>query len=298
MNSIALLMLLLGVGWVVKLYSTRHGKRELCDKVFDVFTKLLYNLFFPIMFYNIFADRGLNLADASITILVTVYVTLSILLLYPLLKNFNPRIRNPIILTSIFPNVVFLGFPVLLALYGDITYASLYSLVMLVYNITVGGLLGARRHEVFYAVVKLPILYGFMIGVIVHYTLPSIAVPTIMYTKTLSSIITTYGAALVLGYSLPATLSNMREYYTPTLIQGVYRFTVSPIIHYTLAILLALPDMAVKQLLAESIMPPALTNTILARVHGWDYEYTATSTLITTLASLIIVSVIAVLGLF
>lgn len=291
-------MLLLSIGWAVKLYSTRHGRKELCDRVFNIFTKLLYNLFFPIMFYNIFATRGLDLADASITILVTVYVLLSILILYPFLRSYSPVMRNPIILTSIFPNVVFLGFPILLTLYGDITYASLYSLVMLVYNITVGGLLGARRHEVFYAVVKLPIIYGFIVGVLVHYMFPLVIEPTVLYTKALSSIIATYGAALVLGYSLPVTLSNTREYYAPTLIQGFYRFVVSPIIHYVLAMLLSLPEVAVKQLLVESIMPPALTNTILARVHGWNYEYTATSTLITTLVSLVIVSSTAMLGLF
>lgn len=291
-----MLLLLLGTGWAIKVVAGRL-KTEWVEKTINVFVRLLYSLFFPIMFFNIFAERGLNLADASITILVLFYVALSLGILHTITRGLEPRVRNAVITTCIFPNVVFLGFPVLMALYGDITYASLYSLVMLVLNISVGGLLGVRRRGIIKAIIHLPILYGFIVGVIAHYTVEYMVIESMLaYTKGPVSIISTYGAAIVMGYSIPTTTMAVRRQLGLIGLQALYRFMVSPTLHILLSMLFILPLEACKQVLVESMMPPALTNTILARVHGWDHEYTAASTLTTTLTSLGIIPLLAAIG--
>ena len=274
MERIALLLLLLGIGWTIRLTSNRVN-RDRIDKIINMFTNLLYSLFFPLMFFNIFAERGLSLADLSITILVLSYTIISLAVLYMITRGYSGKLRNAVIVTLIFPNTIFLGFPVVMTLCGDITYASLYSLVMLVLNITVGGLLGMQRHGIVWSIIKLPILYGFVSGVIAHYVIGDTIITFMSFAKTLTSIISTYGAALVMGYSIPVSTTILSQYYKLIGLQIIYRFVISPLIHHTLTIPLTLPYNAYRQVIIESMMPPALINTILARVHGWDYGYAA-----------------------
>ena len=294
-DRIVLLLSLLGIGWAIRLTSIKVN-RDRIDKIINTFTNLLYSLFFPLMFFNIFAERGLNLADLSITILVFSYTMISLVILYMVTHRYSKKLRNAVIVTAIFPNVIFLGFPVVITLCGDITYASLYSLVMLVLNITVGGLLGMQRHEIVWSIIKLPILYGFASGVVAHYVIGDIVITFTSFAKTITSVISTYGAAMVMGYSIPASTTILSRYYKLIGLQIIYRFVASPLIHHILTIPLVLPYEACQQVIIESMMPPALTNTILARVHGWDYEYAASTTLITTLISLAVIPVLASLG--
>jgi len=108
------------------------------------------------LFFNIFAERGLEIADLSITILVFFYTAISLSILYVLTRGIDVGRRNPIILTAIFPNAIFLGFPMVMAICGNIVYASLYGLVMLVLNIAVGGLMGLSRSQVLQSVMRIP----------------------------------------------------------------------------------------------------------------------------------------------
>ena len=148
--GIVVLLILLIVAWLFKIIVIRHSLRlhEYIDKVLDCFSKILYNVLFPLMFFNIFVVRGLNIADIAITVTVLAYVAISLVTLMVLGRRIDTATRNSVILTYTFPNVVFLGFPIVMSICGNLFYASLYSLVIFVLNLVVGGLLGINKKYV------------------------------------------------------------------------------------------------------------------------------------------------------
>jgi len=285
---------LMGLGMILKLVSVKWFKP--LDDIINYFTKILYYGLLPLLFFNIFYTRGLDLADANITLIVTIYVAASIGFLWALTRNLEPGLRNGLVLSSIFSNAIFLGFPVLYFLYNDITYASLYSLVLLSYNIAIGGLLGAEKN-IAKNIAKIPLIYGFIAGTLTHYLAPWLGETITPVIADPVSKLTTYGSIIIVGFSIPLTTHVIRRYWKLILLQGFFRYTISPLIHYILLLALPIPVQGFYQLIVESIMPPGLINTVLARIHGWNHEYTASATLVLTLTTPLTIIVLRSLGL-
>ena len=143
----------------------------------------------------------------------------------------------------------------------------------------------------------MPILYGFITGLLVHYTIPLQITYIVSYVNKPISIISTYGAAVVTGYSLPVSLSYIRIYKKLIILQVIYRLIFSPLIHLLIGLaILQMPYIAFKQVLIESMMPPALSNVILSRVYNWNTEFASISTLISTFIALIVVPLLSLAG--
>ena len=273
---------LMGLGMLLKYIASKWFKW--IERIVDMFTKVLYYGLLPLLFFNIFYTRGLDIADVNISIIVTVYVFVSIGLLWYTSRKLDPGLRKSLVMSSIFSNAIFLGFPILYFLYNDITYASLYSLVLLSYNIAIGGLLGAEKN-IAKNIAKIPLIYGFTAGVLAHYYAPWIGEPIVTCIAEPVSKLTTYGSIIIVGFSIPLTTHVIRKYWKLILLQGLFRYTISPLIHYVLLLALPIPVQGYYQLMVESIMPPGLINTVLARIHGWNHEYAASATLVLTLTT-------------
>ncbi len=280
--TIGLLMGFIGLGLLIKIVL---GKIKLIDKAIHLFSKFLYFILLPLVFFDTFAKRGLVVADASIFTIAIIYVFVSVLALMKIPINSDHRIRNAMIITSIFQNNVFLGFPVLLILFNDIGAAATYSLVIFILHISTAGLLAASEENILISVAKIPIIYGFLGGTAVHYLLPSIypvLEPLLEPTHQLLS----YGAVFVLGYTLPLTLRHVFIHKKCFAIITLWRFLVSPVMHYLMIILLPMPTLYKMEIMVLSFMPPAVMNTVIARIYGWEPEFVASSTLVLTLISL------------
>ena len=282
LEIIVMLFGLMGLGMLLKYVSNKWFKW--IEDLVDGFTKILYYGLLPLLFFNIFYSRGLDIADLKISIIVSLYVFLSIGLLWSTSRKLDPGLRKSLVTSSIFSNAIFLGFPILYFLYNDITYASLYSLVLLSYNIAIGGLLGAEKNIV-KSIAKIPLIYGFTAGVLAHYYVPWIGDPLVAHIAEPVSKLTTYGSIIIVGFSIPLTTHVIRKYWKLILLQGFFRYTISPLIHYVLLLAFPIPVQGYYQLMVESMMPPGLINTVLARIHGWDHEYAASVTLVLTLTT-------------
>ncbi len=294
LEIIVMLFGLMGLGMLLKYVSSKLFRW--IEDVVDCFTKILYYGLLPLLFFNIFYSRGLDIADLNISIIVSLYVFLSIGLLWSTSRKLDPGLRKSLITSSIFSNAIFLGFPILYFLYNDITYASLYSLVLLSYNIAIGGLLGAEKN-IAKNIAKIPLIYGFVAGVLVHYYAPWLGESIVTYIAEPVSKLTTYGSIIIVGFSIPLTTHVLRRYWRLILLQGLFRYTMSPLIHYVLLLVFPIPIQGCYQLMVESMMPPGLINTVLARIHGWDHEYAASATLVLTLTTPPIIILLRSLGL-
>jgi len=290
--TIAGLFLFIGLGVFTKYLL---GKYKLIDHSVQFFSKIIYYIILPLVFIDTFARRGLELADLSILIVSVTYVVISIVVLLFIPFKKNGALRKAVLLMSIFQNNVFLGFPVLLLLYNDISAAAMYSLIIFVLHISVAGLLAGGRENILYSVAKIPVLYGFILGTLIHYTIYRQYLSIAFILSPFHTILS-YGAVYVLGYTLPLTLGHVREYMEVLYITSIWRLGVSPLIHYILLLLVPIPLLYYKEIMVLSFLPPAVMNTVIARIYGWKPEVVASITMILTLITLGIIPVIMFIG--
>ena len=177
-------------------------------------------------------------------------------------------------------------------IYGDISAAAMYSLMMFIFQILISGLLATIKQNILKAILKIPIIYGFTIGIVIHYLFSEIygwISPILAPTHLMLS----YGAVYVLGATIPLSIKPIAIHKIETLVIGLWRFLLSPIIHYTLIVLLELPLMYEAQIMVLSIMPPAVMNTVIARIYNWKPEMVA-STMLCTFIGLLIVGILII----
>ena len=118
-KSVFALMTIIGLGY----YFT--GKPWFGKSGMDFLSKFTIQATIPFyMFYNIYKDVGTreNLFDLIRKLPVTFGVTLLCILVGAIVAKLfrvDPKRKNTFIVASAFPNVVFIGFPVIQALWGD-----------------------------------------------------------------------------------------------------------------------------------------------------------------------------------
>ena len=265
------------------------------NKFIEYLSKVVYYILLSAVFLDTFASRGLELADANVAITTLIYVVISIAILVNLRFLRDPISRRAVAITSTFQNSVFLGFPVLMIVYGDIGAAAMYGLMMFILQILISGLLAVAKQNLLKAILKIPVIYGFSIGVTMHYLFSDIyqwMAPILAPTHLMLS----YGAVYVLGATIPLSIKPIAIHKIEALIIGLWRFLISPIIHYILITILELPPLYEAQIMVLSIMPPAVMNTVIARIYNWKPEMVASTTMLHTFIGLLIIGTLLILN--
>jgi len=234
------------------------------------------------------------IADISIVVLALIYTALSLIALRFARFTRDYRMWRAVAITSIFQNGVFLGLPLTTVFFGDISAAAIYGLLMLALYIVVGYMLALARGGALRKVLKLPALYGFLAGIVLHYTARSPYSLLEPYTWIIHRAMS-YGAVYILGISLNPSLKLLVEHVRELVVVAVWRFVVNPVIHYVVLLFTPLPSSYWKQLMFVSFMPPAVMNTVIARVYGWYPDVVAGITFALTLLSLVVSPAIALL---
>ncbi len=272
------------------------GKHKWFHNGVNLLSKFVYYVLVPVVFFDIFMARGLAIADAGVLLTVTIYVVVSVAGLMIGLRGLDDKRRKAVTITSTFQNAVFLGFPVVMIMFGDLTPAAMYSLVMFIYHLVTAGMLSTGKTNIARSVAGIPIIYGFSLGTLLHYTVdPSIVEPLHQLLAPTHPMLS-YTAVFVLGASIPLNLSVITSSVREVVLIGLWRFIIGPLIHYLVMLLIDLPPLYEGEIMVLSFMPPAVMNTVLARIYGWEPEMVAGATMIHTFIGLIIILYFAVLG--
>ena len=289
-TPIVIVLGFIGLGILSKVFL---GKYQHFSIFIEYLSKFIYYVLLTAVFLDTFAYRGLKLADMSIVIIALIYTVTSIVVLVNLRILSDVVSRKAVAITSTFQNAVFLGFPILMIMYGDVGVAAMYSLIILTLQTLISGLLATIKKDILKSILKIPIIYGFTIGIAIHYLFNEIyrwISPILAPTHLMLS----YGAVYVLGATIPLSIKPIIMHKIETLVIGLWRFLSSPIIHYILAVLLELPLMYKAQIMVLSIMPPAVLNTVVARIYNWKPEMVASTTMLYTFIGLLVVVVLII----
>lgn len=198
-------------------------------------------------------------------------------------------------------NTVYVGLPVITALFGDKSVA--FILLYYIANTTIFWTIGAyeisrdkdRSLKIplfskasLHRIIS-PVLIGFMsaiVLVLLNIHLPSFIMNSCKYLGNM----TTPLAMLFIGIVLYNSYRHI-HFDKDIVLLVLGRFLISPLIVIFLTHVFALPDLMAKVFIMESAMP-AMTNTnVVAKGYGSDYEFSTIVTVVTTVLSMAVIPI-------
>lgn len=259
------------------------------------------------MFYNIYKDVGTreNLFDLVTKLPVTFGVTLlgiGVGALAGRLFRVNPKRMSTFIAASAFPNVVFIGFPVIQALWGEniSTVGVIFYIANTVTFWTIGIWLLQRgkvqntdgRSRFVENLKKLfnPPMIGMMIGIIAVFL--EIQVPDFVQ-KPLSMIsgMTSPLALFFIGSVIRNMDKSSMKFGRDLFAALATRFVLVPIVSILFFRMMPIPIEMKQVFFMLSTMPAMTQMGIMARQYDSDYEFACTVITMTTIISMLTIPV-------
>ena len=236
------------------------------------------------LFGGIFLPFAVNLASMAIASLIAVLLKLPV--------NRRGTFRT----MFSFPNTIFVGLPVNIALFGEasLPYALLYYIATTVffwsfgtYSISRDG--GARHAKLFSLTtaknILSPPLIGFMSAValvLIEIKLPPFLSDTFRYLGNMTTPLSMIFIGMVMA---SVKFKDLRlDWSMAFVILG--RFILAPAAVFAAATALGLPTLMRNVFVIQSAMPPMTTTSILAEAYGADAKYAATTITVSTIVSL------------
>jgi malate permease and related proteins len=279
------------------------GQKVLDLDIKSISTAALY-LMLPFLAFQTFYENELTMNYLYI-VLFCVFLLFGLILISLIAVKMTNRPHtktSAFVLAGAFMNSGNYGVPVILFAFGETGFQ--YAVIMMViqsllmntvglYYAAKGSSKGTTLKESVMKILKMPVLYGSIAGLL--FQLASISIPSFIYNGIdLAASATIPTIMLVLGMQL-ASISKknveMKELSGIILI----RLVVSPVIAYAITVMLSLDSLLANVLIVLAAMPTAANTTMFAVQFDTEPDLVSFSTLVTTSMSIITVPLMIML---
>lgn len=249
---------------------------------------------FPILMFTEMLKLSLgSLYLGGIVGVALVYLVLCFLASYGLSRGFSSQARGTIIFNSTFLNSMFLPFPLIYAFYGDLSVALLFSLSIIIVHNTIGIFLasywgsGGVGKKTMLQTLTFPPLLAFFAGLLARPMLANFVFSTAFDALHTLGLLTVYLSLVLVGLSTPICRESLFVFRNRvTGLITVNRMLISPLFALILIAVLSPTEIAKNTILIMSLMPPAITNLVIASKFSLDVRATSQSIFLPTLVSL------------
>ncbi|MCG6936927.1 MAG: AEC family transporter [Gammaproteobacteria bacterium] len=293
MHSVILQMTALiacGVGWRL----LRPGGLD-ADSTRLVLTSLVYYLLLPALVIQVLWKAPLGISSLGIAASAAVGVLSSILLSSLICRScrHDGKVTGAVVLAASFPNVTYMGLPVLVSLFGDSgrSIAIQYDLfactpLLLTVGILIARLYGKQDNvtPLWQSLLRVPPLWAALAGVMLN--LSGIGLPAALdaWLEMLAA-----GVIPLMLFSLGLSLrwDTIDASRLPTVIPIVMlQLFIAPLIVWGVAQGVGLDGMLLKGTVMEAAMPSMVIGIVLCDRYGLDTGLYAAAVTLTTLLSL------------
>jgi len=246
----------------------------------------------PGLFVVIYAVRGILSEDTGILAFSVVFTLAMVGLLLVGSRGMAPNVRGAVVLNGAFVNAVNLPFPILLAMMGTYAYAATFAATTSALQILVAKLLQQRFATASESGAKASLaraapLAALVVGVLLHYSVwpaapsNSLVVGTdLLENAFIAAIFLHFGVAL--ARSLSGSGRSFGLTSRPFLLTALARSVGGPVLALLIALPLGVGSPVYLQMVFVATMPPAIINTLLSRVYGFDADSAAKWTTVLT----------------
>jgi hypothetical protein len=303
-NSILTIFLMIGVGF----YLSKKG--WLNEEINKSVSKIIVNVSLPLLMINNITTR-FNREELLLSTTGVLLAFCGILLSYGLallICNFfrvEKSKRGIFCAMFAFSNTIFIGLPVNVSLFGEksVVYVLLYYLANTtlfwtigVYNIRISSREASEASIGSNLLRKIltPPLLGFLIGillVILNIKLPVFIIDAFKYIGSLTTPLSMFFIGSIISF---IKIKDIKlDFYSYMIIIG--KFIVTPIIFFFLLGFVNFPILLKKVFIIEAAMPVLAQAAIVTKFYNVESEYTTILVTLTTLISLILLPVYAIL---
>jgi predicted permease len=271
LQEVYLFLLIMGAGYATRVFlEVLLKKFTIFEKLVVVLVRLVYYVLVPLSFFTVFLNRGVWFFDAYVLAYYLAFTTLAYVSISKTYKYADPSI----IFLSVFPNSVFLGFPVVYALLGRVNIAAVFGVVTVVLNTLIPEVIGRDASSALRSLLTSTAFIGFLTGCLGHYVLGESA-GSINQLLAWSSPLLSYTATYTMGLRIPTRLGDIKRLKRELLTTGLYRFIIAPILAYIFASLLGFSKLDEYELVVVSMTPPAVMNIVIAEKYKWESQRAA-----------------------
>ncbi|MEM0489962.1 MAG: hypothetical protein QXH73_01950 [Ignisphaera sp.] len=274
-------------------------RSKIIDVCMDLVNKSLFYLVIPtIIFKAIYGSNDLE--SISLAIVISGIHILSMFLISYItsyligIKNSNESLAITISLSM--PNAGYLAIPLSVALIGDSRYVVPYTIA---FNIALPLLIlilstfyNTNNSGRINLIKSVPFLLALTVSLLLKLFNVYIAIPQMIF-RSIDTII--MSSFMIIGYEFSKiTIDTMKSSLKPVFLGIIIRYIVSPI----MLILLMLHNSLINNfnyyrgLMLQSVMPPAVSNIILAKVYNLKSEVVSILIVVLTPISIVITVVI------
>lgn len=194
------------------------------------------------------------------------------------------------------------GAPVVLFALGAIGFD--YAVIMMVFQTvlmnsfgiffaSIGGSEKPSIHDSFQRVIRMPVLYAAIAGVVMQLLHVQIS-PSLMEGINLIADASIPTVMLVLGMQL-AVITRKRVAYRYVTVTVITRMVVSPLLAAAVLFFMPVSDLLKAVLIIQSAMPGSANTTMFALQFGTESDLVSFTTLVTTLVSLVTIPAVLLL---
>lgn len=258
----------------------------------DIASKLAFYLFAPVMTIQVVRNGEIEftiLGRIAITFLIIQVVLAVILYFLSRIYKTKKSDFNTNLLTVLFTNCGYYGFPIILLTYGEkgLIIAAEYVIFFNLMTATLGVFLASDSklnfREALVEMLKIPLIYAFVAGLFLNIT--KFPLPN-LFDSTLKTLDSAAIPVLLVVLGLELSRIDVKSYAKNVSINVVERLIVAPLV--ALAILTFFPllkGLEAKVVILESAMPTAFNAMLLTKELGGNYKTVATTVFLTTLLS-------------
>lgn len=246
----------------------------------------------PGLFFVIYVTRGIVSEDIGIVTFSAVFTLATVSLLMIASRGMSGAVRGTVILNGAFVNAINLPFPILQVMMGTYTYAATFAATTSAIQIVVARLLQQHLRTGAGGGARVSIARGAPLialgaGALLHYVIwpaaPSnnlVEGADLVENALIAAVFLHFGLAL--GRSLAASGHTFGPGSRPFLTTALSRCALGPVLALLLALPLGVGSAVYLQMVFVATMPPAIINTLIARVYGFDADSSAKWTTILT----------------
>jgi hypothetical protein len=206
------------------------------------------------------------------------------------LRNYSKETRWGLVTTSAMLNSGFLGYPVVLGVFGvaGMVSAVFYDLGSVIIFIFFGLLLilvyGGSYRQIFRESVFFPSILAILLGIsanLLHLPLGS-TVPSILDYLSGAAI-----PLIMLSLGLSLQFNEVKEYFAAASFVSIVRLVISPLIALVLASVLGLSGVNFQVAVVQAGMPSGMLTLVLAITYNLDIKITAACVFLSTALSMV-----------
>lgn len=304
-ESILTIIIMFMTGWVL----THVGWLD--EKTSVIFSKIIVNVSFPCyMLWNLMSNfdkaKLQELSGGLIIPITSILLSYFLSVLVSNLMKIDPKRKGIFRCIFFTSNTIFIGLPVNLSLFGaeSTPYVLIYYIANTCFFWTLGnyeiskdgeGNRGKQKFS-FDSLKKIanPAMAGFVVAIILillEVQLPRFVMDSCKYIGEL----TTPLAMFFIGIVLHSTPFKKLRIDRDIIVLLLARFVLCPVVVIALELFIPVPPMMAKVFVIQATMPAVTSTGVIAKQYGADVEFATIATVVTTIASMIVIPIYMIL---